>query len=232
MNIYSKLNPIIEKEHQIYKDILQGTFLDTFASVTHKVISGIQFVKLYCQSVKLIVIADDDSMILPWNLIQQLPNDLCTDYYGGFFPVVSPPIRNKTDRWYVSYESYKCDWYPRYAFGSMFVLSYHTMNKIFNSVQNVVPLSMDDVFVGGLVSDYNIPITEYPGDKYAMCDHLVNPHNSKPVKNLIACHMSEFAHIQYLLWSEFCHSPTPNSETAELQVLYCDLFLRIHWRIN
>ena len=40
--------PLLVKESEMYKDILQGDFTDAFSSAAYKVFSGLKFVKEFC----------------------------------------------------------------------------------------------------------------------------------------------------------------------------------------
>uniref|UniRef100_A0A915JEF8 Hexosyltransferase n=1 Tax=Romanomermis culicivorax TaxID=13658 RepID=A0A915JEF8_ROMCU len=60
---------LLNYEHSKYDDILQGDFEDTYKSVSKKIYTGMRFVKLHCPSVKWILVADDDAVMLPWNVL-------------------------------------------------------------------------------------------------------------------------------------------------------------------
>ncbi|ESO06601.1 hypothetical protein HELRODRAFT_160790 [Helobdella robusta] len=50
-------------EFEIFKDILQGDFMDTYKNLTYKAVFTLKWVSLYCKHVPIVMKADDDSFL-------------------------------------------------------------------------------------------------------------------------------------------------------------------------
>lgn len=59
-----------------------------------------------------------------------------------------PPIRDKSDKWHVTFEEYPHDIYPDYMGGPGYVLSYMAAHKVVDASYKVPFIPMEDVFVG------------------------------------------------------------------------------------
>lgn len=221
--------PAVQLESQLYNDILQGSFADTFKSVTQKVVLGMNFVREHCSSVHYAVIVDDDATVVPWNLLQHLPlasNLTDGQYFGGFFLHGKSPIRDPNNRWYVPVTDYHCQHYPTYPLGTGFFMSKCTLDQLYESVLNLYLFGMDDVLFGGLALELGIKITEIDfQNHYSECGSLNQAHNLVSVKDMIICHGTDYPHDQELLWSELCHAPVSNPNFAQYNEQYCKPFL-------
>lgn len=217
--------PLIEKESFIENDILQGDFEDTYHSVTRKVMMGFHFVKLHCPRVKRILVTDDDTLIIPWNLypiIMSTVNNEADLFYSGFITGNNYPIRDTNSRWYVKPEEYNCTKYPFYAIGTFYALSMNTL-KIFHYLSQVISLFFfEDVYFGILAKVGNISITPFPEGAvlHDNCLGLFASHSSHAVDRLVACHNMDEAHDVLKAWTEFCYSATTN-KTTDLLLKYC-----------
>lgn len=58
------------------------------------------------------------------------------------------PIRDESDKWYVTIEEYPYDVYPDYMGGPGYLLSYLAAQKVVDASYSVKFISMEDVFVG------------------------------------------------------------------------------------
>lgn len=221
----NQLTPLIEKESFIENDILQGDFEDTYRSVTRKVMMGFHFVKMHCPHVKRILVADDDALVLPWNIypiVMSTVNSETDLYYSGFVTTTNNPIRSENSRWYVKPEEYNCTTYPPYPYGTVYALSLNTL-KIFHYLSQVTRLFFfEDVYFGILAQIGNISITPLPDSAYIdkNCLGLFKSHSSQTIKDLIACHNMDEPLDVIKAWSEFCYSSTTN-KTTDLLLKYC-----------
>lgn len=221
----NKSTPLIEKENFIENDILQGDFEDTYHSVTKKVIMGFHFVKTHCPRAQRILVADDDTLILPWNLYPNVMVNVTNEedlYYSGFIAGKNVPFRDPQSRWYVKPHEYNCTLYPKYVVGTFYVMSMSTM-KIFHYLSQVISLFFfEDVYFGILARISNVSITPFHEGAviHDNCPELFATHKSQTVNNLIACHNMDDTIYFMLLWSEICYSAT-SSKATHLLIKYC-----------
>lgn len=222
--------PTVHLESQMYNDILQGSFDDTFKSVTKKVVLGMNFVREHCSNVQYAVVVDDDTTVAPWNLILkylhpiwELPDG---QYFGGFFLHGKGPVRDPNSRWYASEDDYRCNGYPPYPLGTGFFMSKCTLDDLYEAAQQQDLFGIDDVLFGGLAYELGINATkmEFSGH-YAECGQLVQAHRLALTRDMVVCHGTDYPHDQVLLWSEYCHAPISDPTFEQLVVQYCKNFL-------
>lgn len=215
------------EENKIFGDILQGKFIDSILNVKDKVFMGIQYAKKHCQNLKYFIIIDDDTVVLPWNLLTYLKRfDDVDELYAGFFFPNNRPVRNKLWRWYVSSESYSCNIYPRYASGQLIILNYKSLLKLDTLYREYEPISMDDSLIGVLAVIGDIEARELPWNLTTQiaqkCTILLEAHSSKSTEGLIGCHNADGADHQKRLWIELCYSSLSLNSDKNLVHLFCN----------
>ncbi|XP_055977953.1 lactosylceramide 1,3-N-acetyl-beta-D-glucosaminyltransferase [Sorex fumeus] len=139
-------------EDQIYHDIIQQDFADTFYNLTVKLLLQFSWANSYCPHAKFFMTADDDIFIHMPNLIeylQSLEQIGVQDFWIGRVHRGAPPIRNKKSKYYVSYEMYQWPAYPDYTAGAAYVISNDVTTRVYEASQTLnSSLYIDDVFMG------------------------------------------------------------------------------------
>ncbi|XP_068137202.1 lactosylceramide 1,3-N-acetyl-beta-D-glucosaminyltransferase [Hyperolius riggenbachi] len=142
----------LDLENQVYKDLIQQEFQDTFHNLTLKFLLQFGWVNAYCPNAKFIMTADDDIFIHTPNLVSYL-NAMDSlgvqDFWIGRVHRGSPPVRNKLSKYYVPYEMYQWSSYPDYTAGAAYVVSQDVAAKVYEASQTLnTSLYIDDVFMG------------------------------------------------------------------------------------
>lgn len=139
-------------EDQIYHDIIQQDFEDTFYNLTVKLLLQFNWANTYCPQAKFFMTADDDIFIHMPNLVeylQSLEQIGVQDFWIGHVHRGAPPIRNKESKYYVSYEMYQWPAYPDYTAGAAYLFSNDVTVKVYEASQILnSSLYIDDVFMG------------------------------------------------------------------------------------
>jgi len=135
---------VLRAESLLHNDILLTGVADSMSTVTVKVLSGLWFARQHCASAELVLVADDDAVLLPWNFLPMIfqatqPSGLL---YAGFFRMGTRPVRDIGQRWSVSQEDYLCRHYPPYALGSAFVMSKQSATLLFGKKTKSSPCEM------------------------------------------------------------------------------------------
>ncbi|XP_073511220.1 beta-1,3-galactosyltransferase 5-like [Phyllobates terribilis] len=148
----------MHKEHEIYRDILMGNYVDSYRNLTLKVMHGINWAVERCQPAYILK-TDDDCYIntqrLPAFLSKQSPSSQL--YVGSIFPEDKRMvIRDPSSKWYVSYGDYESDVYPPYASGIGYILSLDAARMILQKAQTTAPLPVEDAYVGILADRVQI----------------------------------------------------------------------------
>lgn len=143
---------IIRKEHQLYNDVLQIDFDDSYLNLTRKVINSFRWVAEFCSNVSYVVKADDDIFInLPLllsniNRSHGASRDVLFGYvYSGKRPVV------RSGRWGVQPEVYPFSRYPQYISGTSYTISGNLMRPIVHYAQYFPYLNIEDAFITGVI---------------------------------------------------------------------------------
>ncbi|XP_042555567.1 lactosylceramide 1,3-N-acetyl-beta-D-glucosaminyltransferase [Dipodomys spectabilis] len=153
-------------EDQIYNDIIQQDFVDSFYNLTLKLLLQFSWTNTFCPHAKFLMTADDDIFIHMPNLIEYLQNleEIgVRDFWIGRVHRGSPPVRDKSNKYYVSYEMYQWPAYPDYTAGAAYVISSDVAAKVHEASLTLnSTLYIDDVFMGlcankmGIVPQYHV----------------------------------------------------------------------------
>ncbi|EPY78816.1 UDP-GlcNAc:betaGal beta-1,3-N-acetylglucosaminyltransferase 5 [Camelus ferus] len=153
-------------EDQMYNDIIQQDFADSFYNLTLKFLLQFSWANSFCPHAKFLMTADDDIFIHMPNLIeylQSLEQIGVQDLWIGRVHRGAPPVRDKSSKYYVSYEMYQWPAYPDYTAGAAYVISGDVAAKVYEASQTLnSSLYIDDVFMGlcankiGLVPQHHV----------------------------------------------------------------------------
>ncbi|XP_046514111.1 lactosylceramide 1,3-N-acetyl-beta-D-glucosaminyltransferase isoform X1 [Equus quagga] len=153
-------------EDQKYNDIIQQDFVDSFHNLTLKFLLQLSWANSFCPHAKFLMTADDDIFIHMPNLIeylQSLEQIGVQDFWIGRVHLGAPPVRDKSSKYYVSYEMYQWPAYPDYTAGAAYVISNDVAAKVYEASQTInSSLYIDDVFMGlcankrGIVPQYHV----------------------------------------------------------------------------
>ena len=151
----SSLNGKIEKESQLYGDIILGEFIDSYQNLTYKTLLGMKWAYTYCKP-RFILKVDDDVFVNTYLLYNELLKIKNTrDFYTGYGHINARPFRNKLHKWYVSYQDYEHEYFPDYCFGGGYVLSGDMLGKILSVEPRTKKCNLEDVYTGMLVKKVN-----------------------------------------------------------------------------
>ncbi len=111
------LNKRIQLESNIYKDILQEDFNDSYRNLTLKGIMSLKWASKYCSNIKYFIKTDDDIIIDIFLLVNHLKSfqkmnqhSKKTIFCAHIEHRSMPVIRSPTSRWYLSEKEYGPDW--------------------------------------------------------------------------------------------------------------------------
>jgi hypothetical protein len=113
----STLNKRLLLEHNLYRDILQGDFSDSYRNLSIKGVMSLKWMHKYCSNIRYFVKTDDDVIIDVFLMLNHLKkmdslnfkpqkSILCAHIGDRSMPV----LRNPGNKWYVSKKEYEPDW--------------------------------------------------------------------------------------------------------------------------
>ncbi|XP_062066302.1 lactosylceramide 1,3-N-acetyl-beta-D-glucosaminyltransferase [Lepus europaeus] len=208
-------------EDQMYSDIIQQDFVDSFYNLTLKLLLQFSWANTFCPHAKFLMTADDDIFIHMPNLIeylQSLEQMGVQDFWVGRVHRGAPPVRDKSSKYYVSYEMYQWPAYPDYTAGAAYIISGDVAAKVYEASQTLnSSLYIDDVFMGlcankmGIAPQYHVFFSGEGKAPYHPCiyDKMMTSHG----------------HVQDLqdLWKDATDPKVKNISKGFFSQLYCRL---------
>ena len=140
---------LVEFENQIYGDILQWDFEDTFFNLTLKETHFLHWFHAYCPSVRYIFKGDDDIYVSIGNMLEFLAlGDHGEDLFVGDVIFKAKPIRKKESKYYIPEALYNKTYYPPYAGGGGFIMDASVARRLHRVATTMELYPIDDVFLG------------------------------------------------------------------------------------
>ncbi|XP_006884115.1 PREDICTED: lactosylceramide 1,3-N-acetyl-beta-D-glucosaminyltransferase [Elephantulus edwardii] len=209
------------REDEMYGDIIQQDFTDSFYNLTLKLLLQFNWAKTFCPHAKFLMTADDDIFVHTPNLVeylQSLAQIGVQDFWIGYVHRGAPPIRDKKSKYFVSYEMYPWPAYPDYTSGSAYVVSSDVAAKVYEASQTLnSSLYIDDVFMGicankmGIVPQHHVFFSGEGKTLYHPCiyDKMMTSHG----------------HVQDLekLWKDATDPKVKSVSKGLLGQIYCRL---------
>ncbi|KAK6964313.1 beta-1 3-galactosyltransferase 1 [Biomphalaria glabrata] len=148
----------INKEAELYGDILQEDYVDDYKNLSLKSVSILKWVSLKCPESQFLLKVDDDMYINVPLLVQTLDDIIKSK--GKYHPFIvgysvqgSGPIRDPNSKWYAPLSAYKGNSYPRYASGVSYAMTTSAAKLLYNASLQVPVFSLEDVYVTGILAD-------------------------------------------------------------------------------
>ncbi|CAJ0931153.1 unnamed protein product [Ranitomeya imitator] len=173
---WERIQDLLGEESEIFGDIVQQDFMDTYYNLTLKTLMD--------------------------NLVHHLLNpDLPVrqNYFTGYIVANTGPLRSKAYKWYVPEEVYPNKTYPPYCSGTGYVFSADLAKKIYDVAQEIRVIPMEDAFMGICLHELHIPPTKPPKDKFN--GHRINYDRCK-FKNVITVHHYARSELRSI-WADF-----------------------------
>ncbi|KAA3669975.1 uncharacterized protein DEA37_0014732 [Paragonimus westermani] len=199
------LQPRIEQEYAVYRDILQFDFVDHYRNNTYKFICAMEFAANSCSVARYVVVVDDDFLIYPANLVRYLERVTAKEYpvfVAGHVFYATVPVRQPNHKWCLTQNEYPFSFFPPYPTGGTIMLSMPLVKRLSVQIRYVPYLSIDDVVLGLVLRKLRIGLKHTSGIYLRKLEYL-----SLPEEKLISVH--SFRDLQHIArsWStSFCRS--------------------------
>lgn len=157
------MQSLVEEEWNRYGDIVQASFLDSYANLTLKHIMGLTWTVKFCSQAQLVIKMDDD-IFVNYPLLEQLMANRYPE--SKYDPLVSrmghkviacyiqhkmKVIRNITSRWYVSDVDYDSQFYPDFCSGWAYITSVEVAVDLLDQIPKHPLFWIDDVYITGIL---------------------------------------------------------------------------------
>lgn len=185
-----KVQTALLKEDQVYGDLIQQNFADTFYNLTAKLILQFHWSHMYCPQAHFLMSADDDVFVHMPNLVKYLQHTHSSqsgakNLWVGHVHRGSPPVRYKHSKYHVPYDLYPWPSYPDYTAGAGYVVSGDVAAKIYQATLLLTSsVYIDDVFMGicaktmGVSPQHHVYFSGEGKAPYHPCiyDHMITSH--------------------------------------------------------
>ncbi|EDV23573.1 uncharacterized protein TRIADDRAFT_16005, partial [Trichoplax adhaerens] len=153
----------IEEESHMYGDLVLGEFIDCMKNLTYKTLLGMQWAHRNCQP-KFFFKGDDDIFVNAPLLFDAIREFALTRYDEDVWICRSSHsllarmvVRDRRNKYFVSYEDYPADHFPKFCSGFAYVMSGSVVKKLLLAIKSVrVISSVDDVYVAILGRQFNV----------------------------------------------------------------------------
>ena len=154
--VKSQYQTTIKLESELYSDIVQGTFLDTYQNLTYKALLGLRWATDNCGQSKFVLKVDDDVVVDTQRLLK-----LLSTKYAHVNRTIFCEVRsNGTDRifrrgkWKVKMTQFPnmTHWPVTYCPGRYLIYTADIIRDLLTAVVSTPFLWLDDVYVTGLLA--------------------------------------------------------------------------------
>ncbi|XP_022907519.2 beta-1,3-galactosyltransferase 1-like [Onthophagus taurus] len=156
----------IEMEFDLYQDLIQEDFIDTYHNLTIKSVMLLKLVTTHCSHfVHYIMKSDDDVYIYIPTLIRTLKSiKLKSKLLLGDITKRPRPFRSLESKWFTPYYLYQKKFYPNFLAGASYVMSVDVLMKLYKTALQTPIYHLEDVYITGILAEKSKIIPRYhPG---------------------------------------------------------------------
>ena len=153
----------LSEENQQFGDILQDDYIDTYYNLSIKVLSGFKYSVDICKRAQFISRSADDNFVNLPEILTLLKEDKVQHPIFGYCKMAGDPVDRRThSKWAVTKTEWNLPRYPPYCVGTTFLLSWKTMQTLYNASENVPYYVMEDVYFGEVARQTDIKVLDLP----------------------------------------------------------------------
>uniref|UniRef100_A0A1B6LV84 Hexosyltransferase n=1 Tax=Graphocephala atropunctata TaxID=36148 RepID=A0A1B6LV84_9HEMI len=188
----------ILEEEEMYGDIIQGNFIDSYDNLTLKTVSILEWIDNYCPRAKFVLKTDDDMFInIPKLLEFMHSHENAQRTIFGRLAKKWKPIRNSRSKYYVSVDQFSPPIFPDFTTGPAYLLTSDIIHELYDHALDVTYLKLEDVYTTGIIAQSlnikRVHINEFLNKRI--------PFNVCNIKKGISIHMIK-SHEQFDLWKK------------------------------
>ncbi|NWX90275.1 B3GN5 glucosaminyltransferase, partial [Nothoprocta pentlandii] len=139
----------IDKEAQKHRDIIEGSFIDSPATQTQKVVMSMEWTVTFCPHARYVLKTDEEVFVSIPSLVGYLLSlTQLEDVYTGRVIRHAAPVRDPASPGFVALSQYAEEFYPDYCSGAAFVVSQDVARKVYVAAREAPASVPPDIFVG------------------------------------------------------------------------------------
>ncbi|XP_045186976.2 beta-1,3-galactosyltransferase 5-like [Mercenaria mercenaria] len=148
----------IDKEFNLYGDMVQGAFLDTYENLTHKSTMGFKWATERCRNARYVIKTDDDVVI---NMFELFQNNKLSESENKTHVLChrqsTRVLRDESEKWFVSHYQFKgMSRFPPYCGGLFVMILNEVVPYLYESASKTPFFWLEDVLLYGIALN-NIP---------------------------------------------------------------------------
>lgn len=136
------------RESYLHGDIVQGNFQEAYRNLTYKHIMGLTWFQERCGMATHVVKMDDDIAVNVYRLKEVVARD---QELAGCL-IDAKPIRDKSNKWYVSREEFAGDTYPAFLSGWLYTAKAVSVMRLLRVIRPENYFWIDDLYVTGVLA--------------------------------------------------------------------------------
>lgn len=190
---------LLAKESNLYRDIIQGNFVDVYDNLTLKTISMMEWIHEYCPSVRFVLKTDDDMFINVPKLLEFISahGDAQRTFYGRLAHNWRP-FRDANSKYYLSRVAYPEATLPDFTTGPAYLFTSDVVRDIYTRALATTYVKLEDVFITGIVAQaLNINRQNVVG----FFNIKIEKNTCAKIKTGVSIHQVEFSE-QFDLWKK------------------------------
>ncbi|XP_053391641.1 beta-1,3-galactosyltransferase 1-like [Mercenaria mercenaria] len=190
------------KENAKYKDIIKGSFIDTYRNLTYKTILGLKWAVSFCSTAKFVLKTDDDVYVNIPNILKLINNkkeDLDKALVGHCTSIQAVE-RRVSSKSYIPKNIYTNDMYLPFCSGTGYISSMDLIKDIYKVSINVTFFPLEDVYIGMCAKVLSAKLIDIKGFK---SDTSKRNHCILKDKNVYTIHNVSSSELKYI-WTSFC----------------------------
>ncbi|KAI5700077.1 hypothetical protein M8J76_001749 [Diaphorina citri] len=191
-------NQIVSEESNLYGDIIQGNFVDSYDNLTLKTVAMMEWIHDYCPDTHFILKTDDDMFInVPKLLTFLVKHQNSKMTFFGRLAKKWRPIRKSSSKYYVSPVQYSPNMFPDFTTGPAYLFTSDVVSDVYTKALETTYLKLEDVFTTGVVAQ-SLKIKRQHVNEFF---NKRIPLNACTIKKGISIHMIKY-HEQFELWKK------------------------------
>jgi len=142
----------VKNESRLYGDIFQAKFVDSYYTLTKKMLLVLKWVSFYCAEIEYLLKADEDVFVNVPLLVQYLENftpKLKGSIHG--FMNHRPSVR-RIGKWAVKFDEYPLSQYPDYMSGNSYAISGNIVPRMCMVAEYLPYMPIEDAFITGVIA--------------------------------------------------------------------------------
>lgn len=143
----------IRHEDSDNRDIVLGSFIDSYSNLTLKTMTMVKWVAKNCKEVNYVLKTDDDMFLNVQKIIDFAQKKSNEKVFIGRVAKAWSPIRNPESKYFIPKDLYSERLYPDFVTGPCYLFTGDAAEPLISTALKMTPISLEDVFMTGIVAE-------------------------------------------------------------------------------